>query len=99
MLGNQTTGPKRKGSQLLYVAEKEDEQFTEQGHISKTQQGVLERNRSRREMKHSRARGGWEDGLLLVKEEKSLRVDNSKAEERQGAGGRGTQLDPEGNKI
>ena len=82
-------GPKRKESQLVYVAEKEDEQFTKQGHISKTQQVVFERNRSRTEMKHCRARGGQEGCLLLLKEEKSLGVDYSKAEERQGAGGRG----------
>lgn len=78
-------GPKRKGSQILYIAEKEDEQFMkedEQGHIYKTQQGLLERNRSKTEMKHSRASDGQEDRPLLLKEQKSLTVDNSKAEER-----------------
>lgn len=56
LLGNQTMGPKRKGSQLLHVAEKEKERFTEQGYISKTQQGLLERNRSRTERKHKQGK-------------------------------------------
>lgn len=33
-------------------------------------------------MKHSRASDGQEDRPLLLKEQKSLTVDNSKAEER-----------------
>lgn len=69
----------------------------ERGHIYKTHQGLLERNRSQTEIKHSRASDGQAHRPLLLKEQKSLKADDSKAEERQGAGARG--LDPEGNKI
>lgn len=77
-------GPKRKGSQILYLAEKEGEQFMKEdewSHIYKTQQGLLERNRSKTEMKHSMASDGQGHCLLLLKEQKSLTADNSKAPE------------------